>query len=86
MFLLAHGYGRYLSEPSLDRLFRKELVVLMETKVEIDAHPQQTYLRTGDHHFSESVSPFGNFLLCVLFKDHFKAGLCLQGVEEGENG
>lgn len=51
----------------------------MEIKMEIDAHPQQTYLRIREHHFSECISHLGRFVLCALFKDHFKVDLYLNG-------
>lgn len=51
----------------------------MEIKVEIDAHPQPTYLRIREHHFSECGSRLGSLPLCVLFKDQFKVDLYLNG-------
>lgn len=57
----------------------------MKIKVEIDAPPQQKYLRMRDHHFSEFVNPPENFLPHALCKDRFKVGLCLPGVKDGEN-
>jgi hypothetical protein len=57
----------------------------MKIKVEIDAPPQQKYLRIRDHRFSEFVNPPENFLLHALCKNHFKVSLCLQGVKDGEN-
>lgn len=58
----------------------------MEIKVETDAHPQPTYLRIREHHFSEFGSRLGSLLLCALFKDQFKVDLYLNGWKMEKNG